>query len=84
MWQKIEAVLERVREPESQLTVAQLGLVRKVRYNKVRKRLTIYINTIHPSKCACTVISALLLSTTLEGLTREFKKEFPHLGVEMI
>jgi metal-sulfur cluster biosynthetic enzyme len=84
MAQKIEAILDRVKEPESLLTVAQLGLVKKVRYNKVRRKLSVFINTLHPGKCACTVLSALVLSTILEGLTREFKREFPDLGIEMI
>jgi metal-sulfur cluster biosynthetic enzyme len=84
MSQKIEAVLDRVKEPESRLTIAQLGLVKKVRYNKVRRKLSVFINTINPSKCGCTVISALLLSTTLKALTKEFKKQFPNLGIEVI
>ncbi|UCH23664.1 MAG: hypothetical protein JSU83_10895 [Deltaproteobacteria bacterium] len=46
--------------------------------------MSVFINTIHPGKCGCTVISALLLSTTLEALTGEFKKQFPNLGIEMI
>lgn len=84
MAQKIEAVLDRVKEPESQLSISQLGLVKKVRYNKVRRKLSVFINTIQPGKCACTVITALLLSTILKSLTSEFKKEFPDLGIEML
>jgi metal-sulfur cluster biosynthetic enzyme len=81
---KIEAILNRVKEPESQLTIAQLGLVKKIRYNKISKKLSVFISAIGPSKGCCTVIGTLLLSTTLENLTQEFKKEFPDLAVEMI
>jgi metal-sulfur cluster biosynthetic enzyme len=81
---KIEAILNRVKEPESRLTVAQLGLVEKIRYHKMRKKLSVFISAIGPSKGCCTVTSALLLSTTLECLTQEFKKEFPDLSIEMI
>jgi hypothetical protein len=84
MAQKIEAVLDRVKEPESLLSVSQLGLVKKVRYNKVRRKLFVLIHTILPGRCAGTILSALVLSTILEGLAHEFKKEFPDLGVEMM
>lgn len=84
MAQKIEAVLDRVKEPESQLSISQLGLVKKVRYNKGRRKLSVFINTIQPGKCACTVITALLLNTILKSLATEFRKEFPDLGVEML
>jgi hypothetical protein len=84
MAQKIEAVLARGIEPESLLTIVQLGPVKKVRNNKVRRKLSVFIHTVQPDKCACTVLSALFLSTILEGLTREFKNEFPDLGIEWI
>jgi len=39
MIRKIDAVLERVKEPESGLSIAQLGLVAKLRYNPTKKKL---------------------------------------------
>ena len=84
MTQKIDAVLDRVKEPESGLSISQLGLVKKLRHNKNRKKLTVYINTIGPSKGCCALMSTMLLSTTLENLAGEFKREFPDLSVEFI
>jgi len=85
MKQKIDHVLERVKEPESGLSIAQLGLVAKLRYNPKRKKLYIFTSTIrHNRKQCCTVLQGLLLSGTLNSLTREFKKEFPDLDVELV
>jgi metal-sulfur cluster biosynthetic enzyme len=84
MTKKIDAILDHVREPESQLTVAQLGLVKKVRYNEVRRTLAIYIGMPIPDRCACTTITILLLNTILENLKAAFKKEFPNYGIKLI
>jgi hypothetical protein len=85
MTRKIDAVLDRVKEPESGLSIAQLGLVDKLRYNPTRKRLYIYTSTIrHNRKQCCTIIQGLLLSGTLNSLIAEFQKEFPDLAVEVV
>ena len=81
---KIDAILDHVQEPESQLTVAQLGLVKKVRYNEARRTLAIYIGTPNPSRCACTTIVILLLNSILEKLKAAFKKKFPNYGIKFI
>ena len=39
MARKIDVVLERVKEPESNLSIAQLGLVKRVRYNEEHKNV---------------------------------------------
>ncbi len=41
MKEKIDSVLDRVKDPESDLSVAQLGLVKKVRYSEDNKLLYI-------------------------------------------
>ena len=85
MTRKIDAVLERVKEPESGLSIAQLGLVAKLRYNPTRKKLYIFTSTIrHNRKQCCTVSQGLLIYGTLNSLTEEFRKEFPDLAVEVV
>ena len=82
---KIDSVLERVKEPESNLSIAQLGLVDKLRYNPTRKRLYIYTSPIrHNRKQCCTILQGLLISGTLNSLIAEFQKEFPDLAVELV
>ena len=85
MQQKIDSVLERVKEPESGLSIAQIGLVERLRYNPRRKRLYIFTSTIRQNrKQCCTVLQGLLISSTLHSLTVEFQKEFPDLAIEIV
>ena len=84
MINKIEAVLDRVREPESNLSIAQLGLVKKLRY--VKNKRTLYIFTRDPSapKACCTIIAKLLQTSLSEKLIQEFQIEFPDLTIEFV
>jgi metal-sulfur cluster biosynthetic enzyme len=83
MKQKIDEVLDRVKEPTTELSVAQLGLVRRLRYSESKKKLIVFwtVNQRVP-KC-CKIIQGLLLSDILNALTEEFTKEFPELTIEM-
>ena len=83
MTRKIKAVLEKVKDPESQLSVAQIGLVEKINYSAENKQLRVFLNSIHPTHSCCTMIGSLLLATTLKNLTEEFQKEFPDLSIEI-
>jgi metal-sulfur cluster biosynthetic enzyme len=84
MKQKIDAVLDRVKEPTTGLSIAQLGLVRRLRYIESKKKLVVFFSTTNPHvpKC-CKIIQGLLLSDILKALTGEFTKEFPDLDIEM-
>ena len=84
MKQKIDAVLDRVKEPTTGISVAQLGLVRRLRYIESKKKLIVFFSTVnqHVPKC-CKIIQGLLLSDILKALTEEFTKEFPELDIEM-
>jgi metal-sulfur cluster biosynthetic enzyme len=42
MRQRIDAVVERVKEPESSVSIAQLGLVRKLRYSAENRKLSVF------------------------------------------
>ena len=44
MKQKIDAVLDRVKEPVTGLPVAQLGLVERLRYSEKQKKLFVMFN----------------------------------------
>jgi metal-sulfur cluster biosynthetic enzyme len=69
MIRKIDAVLEKIKDPESGLPVAQLGLVRRVRYSEKDKRLYIF---------------KTIIATIIRDVTAEFQKEFPDLTVEFV
>ena len=84
MKQKIDAVLDRVKEPVTGLPVAQLGLVERLRYSESKKKLFVFLNAENrrTPKC-CKIIQGLLLSDILKALTEEFAKELPELSIEM-
>ena len=85
MAKKIDAILERVKEPESNLSIAQLGLVERVRYIEESKKFYVFTNTIKSNHhYCCTIIQGLLVSSTLDRLTEEFQKEFPDLSIEFV
>jgi metal-sulfur cluster biosynthetic enzyme len=82
MKKKIDAVLARVREPESGLSLAELGLVERVRYSEKRGRLVVFTNPIKSPPGCCIIIAKLLQDTTGKRMAEEFQKEFPDLRIE--
>jgi len=82
MKKKLESVLERVKEPETNLTISELGLVERFRYYPKKKKLSVFLNPIKPGKVCCSIISSLLLSSTIKDLMNELQKEFPDLYLE--
>ncbi|HRT27473.1 MAG: hypothetical protein KBG12_04895 [Syntrophobacterales bacterium] len=86
MIQKIDAVLDLVKDPESNLPVAQLGVVKRVRYNEELKTLYVFTEFYsHLPKCVtCAAIASAIASTILQDLREEFQAEFPDLSIEFV
>lgn len=86
MTRKIEAVLERVKDPESGLPVAQLGLVRRVRYSEKDRRLYIFTDAYRhlPHCVTCAAIAETIIATIVRDVTSELKQEFPDLSIEFV
>lgn len=84
MKQKIENILERVKDPESDLSIAQLGLVKRILYSEKEKKLVVFTNnyTNIPKCLSCVVIGLTIMSTIIRDLTAEFQKEFSDLTIE--
>ena len=85
MKQKIDAVLDRVKEPETGLSVAQLGLVERLRYKASEQTLSVMLSDVNRGQhTCCIIIQGLILSSVLNALTAEFKKEFPDLTIDIV
>ncbi|MEJ2731663.1 MAG: hypothetical protein P8185_24665 [Deltaproteobacteria bacterium] len=85
MKEKIDRVLDTIKEPETGLSMAQLGFVQRVRYNPEKKKLIVFSSNLRPNrKICCTVMQGLLISSTLSSLTEAFQKAFPDLEVEVL
>jgi metal-sulfur cluster biosynthetic enzyme len=82
MKKKLQSVLERVKDPETNLAISELGLVERFRYHPEQKKLSVFLNPVRPGKVCCSIISSLLLSSTLKNLMDELQKEFPDLYLE--
>ena len=84
MIQKIDNVLDRVIEKESNLSVAQLGLVERVRYSEKQNKLYVFTKAIHSTHGCCTLLSPVQQSDTLQDLDQHFRKEFPEDWVQIV
>ena len=86
MVQKIEAILGRVRDPESGVTLDRLGIVERVRYNEKKQEMYLFTDfTGHlPSCFTCRGIALAIMSSLLRELKEEFEKEFPGITIEFV
>lgn len=86
MIKKIDAVLDRVKDPESGLPVSRLGVVERVRYSESLKKLYIFADfSSHMPRCsACSAVAGLVVDRITRDLAVEFHAEFPDLDVEFV
>jgi metal-sulfur cluster biosynthetic enzyme len=84
MIEKIDHVLDRVIEKESNLSVAQIGLVERVRYSEKQNKLYVFTKAIHSTHGCCTLLSLVQQSDTLQNLEDQFKQEFPEHWVQIV
>jgi len=86
MQKAIDAVLERVKEPETGRSIAELNLVRRLRYSEKEKVLQVFMNIGEPrSTCmVCTIVNGKLSESIEREVRQEMEKEFPGLSVEIV
>ena len=86
MIRRIDAVLERVKEPETFRSVGELNLVERVTYSDSERRLLVStIIATGVSTCmVCGVVTEHLRQAIQRDLLTEFRKEFPDLDVEVV
>ena len=86
MIEKIDRVLERVKDPESGLPVSRLGLVKRFRYSEREKKIFVFTDVYpHLPKCVtCAAIARTIVSAFIRDLTAELEREFPELSVEFV
>lgn len=86
MIKKIDAVIDRVKDPESGLPVSQLGLIKRVRFSEAKKTLYVFTDfQSHMPDCkTCVFIAKLVADNIIRNLAVEFSLEFPDLEVEFV
>jgi len=86
MTQRIDAILERVKDPESGLSLDRLGVVTKVRYNEEKREMYLFTDFLNhfPTCNTCRGIAAAIVSSIMRDLKEEFEKEFPDITIEFV
>lgn len=86
MIKKIDDVLDRVKDPESGLSVLHLGLIKRVRFSEAQKKLFVFTDfQSHMPDCkACVFIAKLVADTIIRDLDAEFSLEFPDIEIEFV
>ena len=86
MADKIDAVLQRVKDPESGYSLAKLGIVERVRYNEEKRELYVFTDFLshQPSCLACVGIASVIISGLRRDLVEELSTEFPDLDVQLV
>ena len=84
MQDKIDLILDRVKDPESGLPISHLGVIERIRYNQARQELYIFANfQPHSPGClACVGIAAALVDGIKRRLVSEFQAEFPDVAIQ--
>lgn len=81
---KLDAVLARVKDPVSELSLSELNLVSKIRYAEKSKVLAVKLaGSARGHECpACAAMNGHILVTIERLLNEELLKEFPGFSVE--
>lgn len=82
---KFDAVLERVKEPQSDLSIGELGLVSRFSYSAKEKGILVVLNIGSPRfACpACSAINGEIKRGIERQLREELEKEFPGFSVDI-
>lgn len=83
MKQKIQKVLDRVKDPVSGLPVVELDLIRKVRHVEEENELRIFTNFPDgQKKCFnCVGIQTIMVDGIVRQLREAFEAEFPEMTI---
>ena len=75
----IDSILEKVKEPETLRSVAELGLVKKVTLSDSAREILVTMDIAEPrlSCFVCSVVNEKIRDTIQQRLKAEFEQEFP-------
>ncbi|MCX7775485.1 MAG: hypothetical protein WHT81_03310 [Rectinemataceae bacterium] len=83
MKKKIDETLAKVREPQSDVPIADLGLVEKITYSQKENTLLIALVTgLLPYQCpACSALNTVVLEGIRRRALEAFQEAFPDLTI---
>ena len=74
---KIDRILDKIKDPGSGLSLAQLGLVKKIRVSMEQKKLTLFLKSMSGPKACCAIMNYAVLETLESQMKQAFQREFP-------
>ena len=76
---KIDSILDRIKEPETFRSISELNLVRKVTFSEKQKEIHVVMDIEQPrlSCFVCGVVTEKIRSSIERDIKEEFEKEFP-------
>lgn len=82
---RIDAALSRVKEPQSDVPIVDLGLVSNVRYSDKEKHIEIILAIGYPAgHCpACLAVNDVIGIGIQRRVDEEFRKEFPGFEISI-
>jgi metal-sulfur cluster biosynthetic enzyme len=84
MKKKLANLLDRVKEPQSGLTLSQLGMVAGIKHEPITNKLIVVTDPLITSKACCMVFNIYEVGEIEDLISFELKKEFPDLDVEFV
>jgi metal-sulfur cluster biosynthetic enzyme len=83
MKKNIDEALSSVREPQSNIPIADLGLVEKITYSEKEKTLLVrLVSGLLPYQCpACSAINGIVLEGIRRRLRESLEMHFPQLHI---
>jgi len=86
MIKKLDKVLARVKDPQSELPLNQLDLVERFRYSENQNTLYVFLNFsgLFSGCMACAGISIDAKSRIESNLKQELKNEFPNIWIKLV
>jgi metal-sulfur cluster biosynthetic enzyme len=82
---KFDAALDEVKEPQSELSLAELGLVKKLSYHKAEAAIVVHMNfaTHDPATCpACFITTDMMKDSIERDLKASLLEKFPGFRIE--
>ena len=79
---KIDKVLDHIQDPSSGMTIAQLGLVGKIRYVEKRQKLIVFLNRLGKGKSCCAALNMVLLADFETSIKEGLEAEFPQFSID--
>ena len=82
---KFDKVLNEVIDPQSELSLAELGLVKKFSYHAPEKTIVVHLDVQQPvAEClACTTVDGFILAKISQAIIQAMETEFPGWTIEV-